>query len=302
MVTDLLRSRARRAAGAVTGLGIYYCRDAPEIIVPINATFITVPNNAAGGWAWGNWTLVSAGLAADFTITRLLITMDISTGIDPGRIEVGCGDPPGTVPVSEAEYWLGNTITGTNFVIAGFQHFNRRVAYYSIPAGTSIYLRHATRGSIARNAYVYLQGYSVNYPGIHSLLDHQDLYVWGFETNASLTIPETSGLTCVTVAGWNYGAWIEAVASAPNRLLAYGFGVGNPNLLFVLQAGGLIQLGVGAYPNEVPIAAAGWCRGMSPMLFGHPALIEIGERVSVRCKGPINNITPGPFIYADVLT
>lgn len=282
----------RPEGGSPAQSGVYYVRDNPEIIVPVDADPITLTT----GSGWTAWTEVTAGLASDLVLTRVLAAVAPSTVYADGRVEVGIGAAGSEVAIAEST-WLRSLLATSG---AGGSALNpERVVPYLIAAGTRIALRARERSGGAATVRVYLQGYLGGGPTVQSLARLQQDYMNGTLTVASLTIPETAGIVLNSYVAWAWTAWAQALASAPTDLLVYGFGSGQPGATFYSGGGGLIQLGVGAAGSEVAVGAAGYCYGTKPMLFGHPVLVEAGERVAVRQKQAAVFDFPGIVILAD---
>lgn len=282
------------AGGGGGVAGVYYVQDRPEIIVPVDAAAVSV---VSGADAWSAWVQVTAGLGADFILTHILAVSVAGTVYMNGQIEVGVGAAGSEVAVAESEW--STTLQAVSGA-GGVSRDPRRVQYYRIPAGTRIAVRAYGRSG-SNTVVVYLQGYSGAGPTVQSLATLQQGYVNGTVTLASLNMPETGGLVVSSFVAWAWTAWVQATAAAPARMLVYGFDSGLPGAAFYSADGGLIQLGVGAAGSEVVRGAAGYCRGSSPMVLGHPVLVEAGERIAVRAKSAAAFDFPGIVVVADRL-
>lgn len=301
MQQGLIHSKMGLAEADGAAANVYYTRDSPEIIVPVDGNSITV-TGGAGNWGWGAWTEITSGLGSDFVLTKVLMSLVPEALLDAGAVEIGIGAEGSEVAIAEIRYWMGTTTVCTgDLYLSGYSHFPRRVGFYRIDANTRISVRQCSQSNTVRDVYVYLQGYSGTGPTIQQLAVTQQSYVRGDATGASLTIPETGGIGALPLSAWAWTTWSEVLASAGYDMLAYGFGVGEVGAMFALGQGGLIQLGVGAATSEVAIGAAGWCKGSSPQMFGHPILVESGERVAIRIKAAGWNVTPNPCLLADRL-
>jgi hypothetical protein len=274
--------------------GVYYVRGTPELIVPVDANPVALSTGAG----WTAWTPVTAGLAFDLVVTRVLVAVEAGSVYADGRVEVGTGPQGEEAAVAESA-WL-RSLQATQSPSGRALH-PQRVAPYRIPAGARISVRAIERSGAAANLHVYLQGYPGGVPSVQTLGQLQQDYLSGDATSASLTIPETGGIAMNPMTAWTWSAWTQTVASAPADMLAYGFAAGLPGSLYYTAAGGLIELGAGPGGEEVPLGAAGYCHGTSPMLFGHAVLVQAGERLAVRLKQSAPFAFPGVVILADRL-